>query len=195
MLDKEYEIESSLQFGLVEASGKWAPHQWREVKEILSDKVNFIKSIVTKSDAQTILEELKLRGVGNGIIRKMVECFKSIGSISKTLFKNSPYVINGLMDMLGYTGLLIPTMNAISALIGKYDLNMDTLPGNFMALGLGVTTFLAKNGFDYLFKKLKGKFGLKTSNLNLPTAVKPYEIVDGEIDPQEIGKNKLIKEQ
>lgn len=154
-----------------------------------------IKSIVTKKDAQTILEELKLRGVGNGIIRKMVECFKSIGSISKTLFKNSPYVINGLMDMLGYTGLLIPTMNAISALIGKYDLNMDTLPGNFMALGLGVTTFLAKNGFDYLFKKLKGKFGLKTSNLDVPTAARPYEIVDGEIDPQEIGKNKLIKEQ
>lgn len=49
MLDKEYEIESSLQFGLVEASGKWAPHQWREVKEILNDKVNFIKSIVTIS--------------------------------------------------------------------------------------------------------------------------------------------------
>jgi len=95
-----------------------------------------VKSIVTKKDAQTILEELKLRGVGNGIIRKMVECFKSIGNISKTLFKNSPYVINGLMDMLAYTGLLLPTMNAISALIGKYDLNMDTLPGNFMAVGL-----------------------------------------------------------
>ena len=154
-----------------------------------------VKSIVTKKDAQTILEELKLRGVGNGIIRKMVECFKSIGNISKTLFKNSPYVINGLMDMLAYTGLLLPTMNAISALIGKYDLNMDTLPGNFMAVGLGVTTFLAKNGFDFLLKKLKDKFGLKTSNLDVPTVARPYEIADGDTDTNDIGKNKLIKEQ
>jgi hypothetical protein len=47
MLDKEYEIESSLQFGLVEASGKWAPHKWRSVEEILNDKVNERKSIVS----------------------------------------------------------------------------------------------------------------------------------------------------
>jgi hypothetical protein len=47
MLDKEYEIESSLQFGLVEASGKWAPHKWCSVEEILNDKVNERKSIVS----------------------------------------------------------------------------------------------------------------------------------------------------
>lgn len=155
----------------------------------------YIDSEVTRDDARTLLEELKLRGVGNGIVKKLVNCFKSIGNIIKVLFKNSPYVINGLIDMFGYTAMLFPTMNAISALVGEYELNMDTLPGNFLALGAGIGTFLAKRGFNYIVRKLKNKLGFKTTNLEVPTAVKPYEISDGEVDKEKMGKNKLIKEQ
>jgi hypothetical protein len=155
----------------------------------------YITSKVTRADARTILEELKLRGIGNGIVRKIVDCFKSIGNIVKVLFKNSPYVINGLIDMFGYTAMLIPTMNAISSLIGEYNLNMETLPGNFLALGIGIGTFLAKRGFNYLVKKLKNKFGFKTAHLDVPTAAKPYEISDGDVNKEKLGKNNLIKEQ
>jgi hypothetical protein len=49
MLDKEYEIIGNLRFGLVEASGKWAPSKWLSVEEILNDKVDERKSIVTIS--------------------------------------------------------------------------------------------------------------------------------------------------
>ena len=49
MLDKEYEIIGNLRFGLVEAFGKWAPSKWRSVEEILNDKVDERKSIVTIS--------------------------------------------------------------------------------------------------------------------------------------------------
>lgn len=155
----------------------------------------YITSKVTRADARTILEELKLRGIGNGIVRKIVDCFKSIGNIVKVLFKNSPYVVNGLIDMFGYTAMLIPTMNAISSLIGEYNLNMETLPGNFLALGVGIGTFLAKRGFNYLVKKLKNKFGFKTTHLDVPTAAKPYEISDGDFNKEKLGKNNLIKEQ
>jgi hypothetical protein len=49
-LDKEYEIIGNLRFGLVEAFGKlWAPSKWRSVEEILNDKVDERKSIVTIS--------------------------------------------------------------------------------------------------------------------------------------------------
>jgi len=152
----------------------------------------FITSKVTRADARTILEELKLRGIGNGIIKKMTECFKSIRNIIKIIFKKSHYTINGLIDMFGYTALMVPTMNAISSLIGEYDLNMTTLPGNFLALGVGVGTFLAKRGFNYLVKLLKDKLGLKVSYLDIP--IKPYEIADGEYNKEKIGKNSLIKE-
>lgn len=152
-----------------------------------------IKSIVTKQDARTILEELKLRGIGNGIIKKMVECFKFLGSIFKSLFRNTPYVVNGLIDMLAYTSILIPAMNGISAIVGKYDLTIDTLIGNAAAISLGIMTFLTKYGFDWLVKKFKNKLGFDTKNLDVPTAVKPFDIIDTEDD--NLGDNKLIKEQ
>jgi len=150
-----------------------------------------VKSIVTKQDARTILEELKLRGIGNGIIKKMVECFKFLGSIFKSLFRNTPYVVNGLIDMLAYTSILIPAMNGISAIVGKYDLTIDTLIGNAAAISLGIMTFLTKYGFDWLVKKFKNKFGFDTKNIDVPTVVKPFDIIDKEDD--NLGDNKLIK--
>ncbi len=150
-----------------------------------------IQSVVTKQDARTILEELKLRGIGNGIIRKMVECFKFLGSVLKSLFKNTPYVVNGLIDMLAYTSILIPAMNGISAIVGKYELTMDTLISNSAAIALGITTFLSKYGFDWLVKKFKNKFGFNTKNLDTPTVVKSFDIDNTE----DMGDSKLIKEQ
>ena len=154
-----------------------------------------IKSVVTKQDARTILEELKLRGIGNGIIKKMAECFKFLGNILKDLFKNTPYIVNGLIDMLGYTSILIPAMNGISAIIGKYDITMDTLIGNTSAIVLGISIFLSKYGFDWLVNKFKNKFGFNTKGLDVPTAVRSYDIVDSDTDEETLGGNKLIKEQ
>ena len=153
-----------------------------------------LKSEVTKADARTILEELKLRGFGNGIVKKLVKCFKSIGNLFKTLFKNTPYIISGFLDMFAYTAILIPTMNAISWMVGKYDFNLETLPMNFLSIGVGVGTFLAKNGINYLVSKLKDKLHLKINpDLDKPTVVRPYDIKDG--DSVDMGKNSLIKEQ
>jgi len=154
-----------------------------------------IKSVVSKKDARTILEELKLRGIGNGLIKKMVECFKFLGTILKDLFKNTPYIVNGLIDMLGYTAILIPAMNGISAIIGKYDITMDTLIGNSAAIALGITTFLSKYGFEWLIKKFKNKFGFNTKGLDIPTVVRPYDIIDSDTDEETLDGNKLIKEQ
>jgi len=131
----------------------------------------YIKSVVNKEDARTILEELKLRGIGNGIVKKLVSSLHAIKNIVKTIFKNTPYVISSFMEMFGYTSILIPTMNAISSMIGKYHFTMDNLATNFLSLGVGITTFLARSGYNYLMKKLKKKYNIKTSgNIDKPTA-------------------------
>ena len=156
----------------------------------ICDGTGMVKSIVKKRDARTILEELKLRGIGNGIIKKLVECFKFLGNILKTFFKNTPYVINGLIDMLAYTAILVPAMNGISAIVGKYDLTVDTLMGNAASLILGISAFLSNYVFDWLVKKFKN---VDDKSLDTPTAVKPYEIIDQESD--NLKDNKLIKEQ
>lgn len=145
-----------------------------------------------KQNVQSILEELKLRGIGNGIVKKVMKCFSSIKGIIKSIFKHTGNVINGFVDMFAYTSFLIPVMNIFYSFIGKYDLNLDTLPNNFISIGVGVLTLVAKNGIDFLINKLGDKFKLKKDrilrDLNIPT-VKKYphpHIVDVDNDDKNI---------
>lgn len=156
-----------------------------------------VDSIVTKSDARTILEELKLRGIGNGIVERVKESFKSIGRFLKTIFKKSSYVITGLTDMLGYTMILIPTMNALSAVIGEYNLNLETLSGNLLALAAGVGTFLSKNIYKFFVNKIKQKINvdIDSKHLDTPISARNYDIIDSDEVPQNLSGNKLINEQ
>lgn len=155
--------------------------------------VGSIKSEVTKQDTDTLLAELKLRGIGDGIVKKVISCFRSIGNIFKIIFKNTPYVINGFIDMFGYNSLLIPSMNAISALIGQYHFDINNLAMNLLSVGLGVGTFLAKGGFNYLVNKLKDKYNLKINpDLEDSIVTKSIDINDGE---NSIEDQNLIKEQ
>jgi hypothetical protein len=108
-----------------------------------------------KNDSKSLLTELKLVGVGNGIIKKMTECIKSIGNIFKIIFKRSRQVVSTFFDLFGYTALLLPVINAIYYMIGKYDMNIDTLTTNFLSLGLGVATLTAKHGINYIIDKIK----------------------------------------
>jgi hypothetical protein len=159
------------------------------------NNTGFVSSKVTKKDAQNLLEELKMRGIGNGIVKKFVKVFKTIGEFIKTIFKNTGYAISGLFEMLGYTALLMPFMNAINAAIGKYDLSPDTLVGNLLSIGLSVGAFSGKNVINMILKKLKDKLNLKISSddLDTPISVKSYDIIDSRED---IDKDKSpINEQ
>jgi hypothetical protein len=150
-----------------------------------------VSSIVTKDDARTMLEELKLRGIGNGIVKKLVTCINSIGSFLKMIFKNTPVVISTLIDLFGYTAILIPTMNAISGLINMNSWNLETLPaiigGNLLSFGVGLVAFLLRRGFDNLANKIrafldsfsKKKIDTKPVDIkNLPKDFDEHEIIN-----------------
>jgi hypothetical protein len=152
------------------------------------------KSIVTKRDVQTMLEELKMGGIGQGIVKKFANAFSSIALFFKNLFKKTPFVINGLLDMFAYTSLMLPCMNAISSFIGKYDITIDNLSTNLLSVGVGVGALMAKQGVSWLVNKLKKSLNIKgdTTNLDIPIEIRPYDIIDSDA---EIGNSKLIKEQ
>lgn len=155
-----------------------------------SGKVNIT---VSKQDAKNILEELKLRGIGNGIVKKVVKCFKSITNLLKVIFKNTPFVISSFIEMFAYTSILIPSMSAISSMVNNYNIDIDSLPSNLMSIGIGVGSFFAKSGFDYIINKLRNKFKLKINpDIEVPTVVRHYDIKDGE---SSMGDTTLIKEQ
>jgi len=128
---------------------------------------------ISKKEIKSILEELKLRGIGNGIVKKMIICINVIGDIFKVLFKGTGYVINGLFDMFGYTSLLIPCMNAISYVVDSHDFDMDSLISNMGVAGIGVSTLLAKKTFNNLYNLLKKKVKL---NPSLKSSISDEEI-------------------
>ena len=71
---------------------------------------------------------------------------------------------------------MIPTMNAISYLIDHNSWDMNTLPSiilqNLVYMGVGVTTFLVRQGFDFLSKKLND-FIKKMSGKKRDDNIKP----------------------
>jgi hypothetical protein len=141
-------------------------------------KNNKEEEIITK-ESKSLLEELKLRGVGNGIIKKLIKCFKSIKNIFNIISKRTGAVVNGFIDMFAYTSLLIPIMNGILFLINKYEFDLDTIIQNFISLSVGIGTIVCRHGIIELIKRIKDKVLLKDTDLK--------DIVD-EIDISKINK-------
>lgn len=134
-------------------------------------------------ESRSLLEELKLRGVGNGVIKKLIKSFKSIKNIFYIISKRLGAIVEGFIDMFAYTSLLVPIMNGILFLINKYELNIDTMIENFIGLSVGVGTIITKNIIVDLIKKLKDKI--------LITKKDSKEIV-GEIEDDKIKKFNQI---
>jgi hypothetical protein len=146
-------------------------------------------------DSKSMLEELKMRGVGNGIIKKLVKSFHSIKNIFQTIGRHTGAIINGFIDMFAYTSLLIPVMNGILAVINKYELNIDTLTQNFIGLSIGVGTIIAKHGISLIASKLKDKFKINKKKIidDIDTSddVRKFgDVISGDDE-----KAELIKEQ
>jgi hypothetical protein len=152
------------------------------------------------NDSKSLLEELKMRGVGNGIIKKLIKSLKSVKPIFYLITKHIGAVVGGFIDMFAYTSMFIPIMNGVLYLIGKYDLNLETLPQNFIGLGVGVGTIIAKHGIIDLIKKIKSKLGLGDKvakevidEVETPLIQKFGDMTFGDATSSEEGD--LIKEQ
>ena len=93
-------------------------------------------------DSKSMLEELRMRGIGDGIVKKVIKAIQSIKNIFSIIGKHIGAVIGGVIDMFAYTSILIPIMNAILLIIGKYEMSVESVIQNFFALGIRVLQFL-----------------------------------------------------
>lgn len=114
------------------------------------------ESELTK-DSKSMLEELRMKGIGDGIVKKIIKCLKSTTNVFKIIGKHIGAVAGGLMDMFAYGAIMVPIMNGLSNVINKFHLNLDTMPENFLMLATGVATIVAKHGIAHIINKLKGK--------------------------------------
>ena len=109
-----------------------------------------------RKDCKSMLEELKMSGIGNGIVKKLTDGFKSISNIFKTIAKHTGAIVGGFIDMFAYAALSIPVLNGVMTIVGKYDLNLDSLITNFMGLAVGVGSLIAKHGIADIINRIKG---------------------------------------
>jgi hypothetical protein len=147
-------------------------------------------------DSKSMLEELKMRGFGNGIVKKLMKSLQSIKSIFSIIAKHLGAVIGGVVDMFAYTALLIPLLNGVMAVINKYDLNLDTLPQNFLGLTVGIGTIIAKHGIVEILNRIKNRFPINArevlDDIETPAIQRFANFGDGDTDEQD---GDLIKEQ
>jgi hypothetical protein len=98
--------------------------------------------------------------------------------------------------MFAYTSLLIPIMNGINFIVGKHDLNLETLPQNFLGLAMGIGTIIAKHGIIEIINKIKNRFPINPkevlADIETPSIQKFATFTDDEKDSQD---GELIKEQ
>lgn len=147
-------------------------------------------------DSKSMLEELRMRGIGDGIVKKVMKSIESIKNVFKVVAKHLGAMIGGVIDMFAYTAILIPIMNAILWVIGKYEMSVDVVIQNFFSLGMGIASRIAKHGLVELINKLKGIISNKTKDeiideLETPVIQRFSDIRDKDSEQQ----GDLIKEQ
>lgn len=147
-------------------------------------------------DSKSMLEELRMRGIGDGIVKKVMKSIESIKNVFSVVAKHLGAMIGGVIDMFGYTAILIPIMNAVLWVIGKYDMSVDAVIQNFFSLGMGIASRIAKHGLVELITKLKGVISNKTKEeiideLETPVIQRFSDIRDKDSEQE----GDLIKEQ
>ena len=120
---------------------------------------------ILRKDSKSMLEELKMSGIGNGIVKKVIEGFKSIKNIFSIIAKHTGAIIGGFIDMFAYATIAIPILNGVNAIVGKYDLTLDSLPGNFLGLAVGVGSLIAKHGLVDIINRIKGKASINKKKI------------------------------
>ena len=113
------------------------------------------------SDSKSMLEELKMMGLGNGIVKLVIKSFEAIKNIFNIIGRHIGASVGGVVDMFAYTSFLLPVMNGIYYLIGQYELTPETIVQNLIGLGSGIITLIAKHGIGYILNKIKDKFKIK----------------------------------
>ena len=116
-------------------------------------------------DSKSMLEELKMMGLGNGIVKIVIKALSSIKNIFNIIGKHVGAVVGGIIDMFAYTAILLPVLNGIQYIVGKYDLTPETLAQNLIGLAAGMGTIIAKHGIVYILNKLKGKWPFKKKEI------------------------------
>ena len=103
-----------------------------------------------EAELKSILEELKLNGIGNGLVKNFSNFLGSILSISLKIYQKKD-----IIDVLKQKNLL----QSVNLYVDKYKLSLDNYVKNLEKLSKLLTVYLKSGKFDELKNKLSKKSG------------------------------------
>lgn len=116
---------------------------------------------VIKKDCRNILEELKLKGTGNGTVKTFVSMLEVLKTISSQLYNTTDI----------FNDKVFPLLNSISVLIDKYNITLPNLLSNINTILVSLNAMITKNGVDSVLNKIN------TNNISIDTLDKQNTII------------------
>ena len=114
--------------------------------------VTAIATLMNESDASVLVETLKEKGLYSSL-KNVMEYIKNSKKVINSVTKNVLGTTYSLSDILGFTALLVPTMNLMSDIINDYGVTSNTLGIMLKGVILSVSVY----GVKSIVKRIKNK--------------------------------------
>ncbi len=114
--------------------------------------ITAIATLINESNATSLIDEVKEKGL-YASMKDTIDYIKNGKKIINSVTKNVLGTTYSLTDILGFTTLLVPTMNLLSDIINDYGITSKTLA----AMLKGVVLSSSIYGVKSIVKRIKNK--------------------------------------
>jgi hypothetical protein len=114
--------------------------------------VTAIATLMNESDASVLVGALKEKGLYSSL-KDVMEYIKNSKKVINSVTKNVLGTTYSLSDILGFTALLVPTMNLMSDIINDYGITSNTLGTMLKGVILSTSVY----GVKSIVKRIKNK--------------------------------------
>jgi hypothetical protein len=114
--------------------------------------ITAIATLINESDSSVLINVLKEKGLYSSL-KNVTEYIKSSKKVMNSVTKNVLGTTYSLSDILGFTALLVPTMNLMSDIINDYGVTSNTLGVMLKGIILATSVY----GIKSIIKKIKNK--------------------------------------
>lgn len=114
--------------------------------------ITAVATMINESNADTLIQSLKEKGIYSSL-EDVKEYITNSKKLINTVTKNVLGTTYSLSDVLGFTALLVPTMNLLSDIIEEYGLTSKNLGVMLKGIVLSASVY----GIKSVVKRIKNK--------------------------------------
>ena len=116
--------------------------------------ITAVATMINESNTDTLVQSLKEKGIYSSL-EDVKEYITNSKKLINTVTKNVLGTTYSLSDVLGFTALLVPTMNLLSDIIEEYGLTSKNLGVMLKGIVLSASVY----GIKSVVKRIKNKLG------------------------------------